>query len=61
MTAAFFFILGATVLHVRNEAPEGMALIETLSGSPKTIGPWAKSLFLFGSFVVLFSTLFSPW
>lgn len=59
MTAAFY-LLGASVLHARGEIPEGYAMVETLSGMyTQTLGPWARTVFLAGAVVVLFSTLFS--
>ncbi|NQU85150.1 MAG: Nramp family divalent metal transporter [Mariniphaga sp.] len=60
LVTAAFYLLGAAVLYKRGDVPEGFAMIETLSKMyTGTYGAWAKGFFLFGSFVVLFSTLFS--
>jgi hypothetical protein len=60
LVTAAFYLLGAAVLYKRGEVPDGFGMIETLSKMyTDSFGPWAKSFFLFGSFVVLFSTLFS--
>jgi manganese transport protein len=59
LTAAFY-LLGASVLYQRGEIPAGFEMIETLSKMyTGAYGAWAKGFFLFGSFMVLFSTLFS--
>ena len=59
MTAAFY-LLGAAVLHQSGELPEGYAMIESLSRIyTETLGPGAKSVFLLGALVVLFSTVFA--
>lgn len=55
-----FFLLGAAVLHRQSLEPQGTAVISTLATMyTDSLGPWARGLFLFGAFVVLFSTLFS--
>lgn len=60
LVTAAFYLLGAAVLYKRGEIPDGFGMIETLSKMyTDSYGPWAKGFFLFGSFVVLFSTLFS--
>ncbi|HER09677.1 MAG TPA: divalent metal cation transporter [Bacteroides sp.] len=60
IVTAAFFVLGAAILHQRGEIPEGYAMIETLSRIyTDSVGPAAKNIFLAGSFVVLFSTLFA--
>ncbi len=60
LVTAAFYLLGAAVLYKRGEIPDGFGMIETLSKMyTDSFGPWAKDFFLFGSFVVLFSTLFS--
>jgi Mn2+/Fe2+ NRAMP family transporter len=60
LVTAAFYLLGAAILYKRGEIPAGYGMIETLSKMyTDAYGPWAKSFFLFGSFVVLFSTLFS--
>ncbi len=59
VTAAFY-LLGAAVLHVRQDIPEGFSMIESLSNMyTESLGPWAKTVFLTGGFIVLFSTLFA--
>lgn len=60
LVTAAFYLLGASVLYQRGEIPAGFQMIETLSKMyTNSYGEWAKDFFLFGSFVVLFSTLFS--
>jgi hypothetical protein len=60
LVTAAFYLLGAAVLYQRGEIPAGFQMIETLSKMyTNSYGEWAKGFFLFGSFVVLFSTLFS--
>ena len=60
LVTAAFYLLGAAVLYKRGEIPDGFGMIETLSKMyTDSYGLWAKGFFLFGSFVVLFSTLFS--
>jgi len=60
LVTAAFYLLGAAVLYKRGEIPDGFGMIETLSKMyTDSYGTWAKGFFLFGSFVVLFSTLFS--
>lgn len=52
-----FFILGAAILHDRQEIPTGLNLIQTLSQMyTKTFGPWVFMIFLVGAMVVLYST-----
>lgn len=59
MTGAFY-LLGAAVLHQSGNVPEGYGMIETLSSIyTETLGSEAKTIFLVGAFIVLFSTLFS--
>ena len=59
ITAAFY-LLGAAVLHARGETPEGYATISTLALMyTKSLGEWARSVFMVGAFAVLFSTVFS--
>ncbi len=59
MTAAFY-LLGAAVLHASGSVPEGYEMIETLSKMyTESLGPGAKTFFMVGAFVVLFSTLFA--
>lgn len=60
VVTAAFFLLGASILHQRGEIPEGYRMIETISRIyTDSVGPAAKNIFLTGSFVVLFSTLFA--
>jgi manganese transport protein len=60
VVTAAFFLLGASILYQRGELPEGYRMIETLSRIyTDSVGPAAKNIFLIGSFVVLFSTLFA--
>lgn len=59
MTGAFY-LLGAAVLHKAGDVPEGYGMLETLSGIyTETLGEGAKSIFLAGAVIVLYSTLFS--
>lgn len=59
VTAAFY-LLGAAVLHVKGPVPEGYAMVETLSAMyTESLGPAAKTAFLAGAFITLFSTLFA--
>ena len=60
VVTAAFFLLGASILYQRGDIPEGYQMIETLSRIyTDSVGPTAKNIFLMGSFVVLFSTLFA--
>jgi Mn2+/Fe2+ NRAMP family transporter len=60
VVTAAFFMLGAAILYERGDLPEGYQMIETLSRIyTESVGPTAKNIFLAGSFVVLFSTLFA--
>ena len=60
VVTAAFFMLGASILYQRGDLPEGYQMIETLSRIyTDSVGPAAKNIFLIGSFVVLFSTLFA--
>jgi manganese transport protein len=60
MVTISFYLLGAAVLHKSNNIPEGFSMIESLSTMyTEALGPWAKSFFMLGAFVVLFSTLFA--
>jgi len=60
VVTAAFFLLGASILYQRGELPEGYGMIETISRIyTDSVGPTAKNIFLMGSFVVLFSTLFA--
>jgi manganese transport protein len=60
IVTAAFYLLGAAILYQRGDLPEGYGMIETLSRIyTESMGPAAKNIFLVGSFVVLFSTLFA--
>lgn len=60
LVTAAFYLLGAAVLYKSGEIPWGFEMIEVLSKMyTGAYGAWAKGFFLFGSFIVLFSTLFS--
>lgn len=60
LVTAAFYILGAAVLHSQGEVPAGFAMIETLSGLyTETLGEGARTVFMLGAFIVLFSTLFA--
>lgn len=60
VVTAAFYLLGAAVLHAQDRIPEGYEMIESLSTMyTESIGPEAKPVFLVGSFMVLFSTLFA--
>jgi len=60
VVTAAFYLLGAAVLHAQDRIPEGYQMVESLSVMyTESIGPQAKPLFLLGSFMVLFSTLFA--
>jgi Mn2+/Fe2+ NRAMP family transporter len=60
VVTAAFYVLGASVLHGQDTVPQGYDMIRALSLMyTDTLGPWAEDAFLFGAFVVLFSTLFA--
>ena len=60
LVTAAFYLLGAAVLNRMGVSPEGNETIEILSSIyTKSLGPWARNTFLFGAFIVLFSTLFA--
>jgi hypothetical protein len=60
VVTAAFYLLGAAVLYAQDRIPEGYQMIESLSLMyTESIGPKAKPIFLLGSFMVLFSTLFA--
>jgi len=55
-----FYLLGASVLHENQNIPEGFQMIEILSTMyTESLGHWAKSYFMLGALVVLYSTCFS--
>jgi Mn2+/Fe2+ NRAMP family transporter len=60
IVTAAFYLLGAAVLHRSGLVPEGYEMVESLSRIyTETLGPWAKSVYLLGALIVLFSTLFA--
>ena len=60
LVTAAFYILGASILNKIGNIPEGYDTIEVISAMyTESFGKWAKDFYLFGAFVVLFSTLFS--
>jgi len=60
VVTAVFYLLGAAILHDSGDIPEGYQMVEALSRIyTETLGPEAKSIFLLGALVVLFSTLFA--
>lgn len=55
-----FYLLGAAILYIQQLNPDGRETIVTLSSIyTDSFGGWAASLFLVGSFVVLFTTVLS--
>ena len=55
-----FYLLGATILNRMEVNPEGPKTLATLSlVYTESLGSWAATLFVVGSFVVLFSTVLS--
>lgn len=59
ITTIAFYLLGAAILHKIGEVPEGYQTISTLAQIyTESVGPWAKSVFLFGAIMVLFSSFF---
>jgi manganese transport protein len=55
-----FYLLGAAVLHERNEVPLGNGVIEALASIyTESLGPGIKTAYLVGGFFVLFSSLFA--
>lgn len=60
IVTAAFYLLGAAVLHAQGNIPAGDQMVESLSAMyTEAVGPEVKPFFLFGAFVVLFSTLFA--
>ena len=52
-----FYLLGAAVLHREGQDPDGMRMVaELASAYVPVFGEYAKLLFLFGAFAVLYST-----
>ena len=57
ITAAYFLV-GCAILHKRGEVPTGMKGVEQLSQIyTETYGAWSYSVFMFGGFCTLFSTI----
>lgn len=55
-----FYLLGAAVLHERNEVPLGNGVIDALAMIyTQSLGPGIKTAYLVGGFFVLFSSLFA--
>jgi Mn2+/Fe2+ NRAMP family transporter len=55
-----FYLLGAAILHKRQEIPLGNEVIETLALIyTQTLGVWVKNIYLIGAFFVLFSSLYA--
>lgn len=55
-----FYLLGAAILNRQGLVPDGPDLIETLGNMyTASLGPWARSVFIVGAIVVLYSTLFA--
>jgi hypothetical protein len=55
-----FYLLGAAVLHRQGLVPDGPALINTLGNMyTDSLGPQARTTFVCGAIVVLYSTLFA--
>lgn len=55
-----FYLLGAAVLNRQGTVPESGELISTLGNMyTQSLGPWARSIFVVGAIVVLYSTLFA--
>ena len=60
LMTVMFYLLGAAVLHRQSLVPESGDLISTLGSMyTESLGPWARSLFVIGALVVLYSTLFA--
>jgi Mn2+/Fe2+ NRAMP family transporter len=54
-----FFVLGARILHRSGIQPEESKLIQTLSAMYEPVlGSWAPPIYLFGAFMVLYSTFY---
>lgn len=59
VTAAFY-LLGAAILHGRNDTPEGNELISTLANIyTRSLGDGIRIAYLVGAFFVLFSSVFA--
>ena len=57
---AMFYLLGAAILHRNGTVPASDQLISVLGTMyTQTLGPWAKTGFLIGAVIVLYSTMFA--
>ena len=55
-----FYLLGAAILNRQGLVPESDELISTLGNMyTQSLGPWARSVYVIGALVVLYSTLFA--
>lgn len=55
-----FYLLGAAVLHRKGLIPEGDQLLTALGDMyTESLGTWARSIFIIGAIVVLYSTMFA--
>ena len=53
-----YFLLGAAVLYRQGQSPQGIGLVEQMSGIfTQSYGNWSRGVFLLGAFFTLFSTL----
>ncbi len=60
LVTAMFYLLGAAVLNRNGMDPDPNQLIATLGTMyTESLGPWAKTSFVIGAVVVLYSTLFA--
>jgi len=60
LMTVMFYLLGAAILNRQGIVPESTELISSLGTMyTESLGPWARSLFVVGAFVVLYSTLFA--
>ena len=60
LVTAAFYLLGSSVLHGRQEIPEGNAVIDTLANIyTETLGSGVRNAYLIGAFFVLYSSVFA--
>ena len=60
LVTAAFYLLGASVLHGRQDIPEGNAVIDTLANIyTQTLGSGVRNAYLIGAFFVLYSSVFA--
>lgn len=60
LMTVMFYLLGAAVLHRQGLVPDDGELINTLGEMyTNSLGPWARTVFVVGAIVVLYSTLFA--